>query len=125
MKYLVVKNISLLTLIERKKGGGLMWENYGFNRDQLVGKVPEMGKTLQGLNGWDTIKKKQIGEDCGLYPIHDIDVFNSKFANLQYKVANNQYVGDFIKVLDDDSTEFQELKLAIEQSFSAAQEALA
>lgn len=100
MEYLLIKNIPIAALIDRKSGGGMKWVNFGFNANQITRLC------AQGDDG--------SGNFLSLIPINDLDKLNSKWDYLQNKVDTNGIEDDSIEIVDEDSDEYIEAKALIE-----------
>jgi len=107
MKYMYVKVVQLVNLIERKKGGGIQWEKYGFDPSSLSENL------TQGHDSYDSVLKKYDGCHCSLIPISDEEVFNNRFENLKTKCDSLGIEDALVDILDDSSEEFDTIKNSV------------
>lgn len=101
MKYLVIKNLPLVDLIERKPGGGLQWEAYGLCHIQIRRANTGTG-IMQGHTEWDALEGDYSGDHVSILPIKDEDKLSAKMESLQLKVDTNGIDGDSVEIVSDD-----------------------
>jgi hypothetical protein len=98
MKYLMIKNIPIVNLMVRKAQGGINWEKYGLNPNDI--------RRMQ-------VQGKDNNEDyVTLLPISDEAILNNYINDFQNYAENTAFENDEISIIEQE--EFELLKTEIE-----------
>jgi len=106
MKYALIKNVPLGSLLDRDKSTGMVnWRKYGFNPDDV------RRTTVQGDDS--------EANYTSIIPISNQALFDSKLSELQAKIDTNKYENDSITVIEEAEKETRKTDV---ETIRAAQE---